>query len=491
MYQDRCLSCLETVARMRTRSRTNMFASRGYYVEDLVWDYTNPIKLDGGIKSISQTNLEYPDEQSVITDDIGFPVEAGRRRPDNIRRARFARSSVDSEGFIKGVTGRSAFGAHDCHHTSTKVKFHKENLTLRHQKYGDYGNPIWEVLYDRTIRFNDGLEFIGYQNGSLLSIMDSHSVDFGVPYLNHDWFALVDQFNESCDQYTRSGFLVGEPMVEHEIFALALKSVLNPSNAIRNFLKATKSIKKYRKMRLGHVAHDLAKKSSNQYLAYTFGIKPAIDDVVDAVKAHSRVSARLRYLRRNAGLFVPIRAKKELLSNCDYEYPKPVAGADDYIKWCTDKHSSIGVVSALGKVRSDLSHASDWAAYLQYFGINKVVGLAWELIPFSFVLDWFTNVQERLNTLTRLHTGGPFVEFRNICHSVKLTHQETLVYVPGRDASFGGTCISPSSATPLATRTVVDYQRSVGLPNTSGVVDFTALGLFHAITGTALILQRT
>jgi hypothetical protein len=475
---------------MRTRSKTSLFASRGYYVEDLVWDYTNPIKLDGGIKSISNTNLVYPDEVSVISDDIGFPSEAGRR-PERIRRGRFMRPPVDSEGYTPGVTGKSVFGAKECHHTSTKVKFHRKDLTLRHQKYGDFGNPIWEVLYDRTIRFNDGLEFIGYQNGTLLSIMDSHSVDFVSPYLNHDWFALVDQFNESCDQYTRSGFLVGEPMIEHEIFTLALKSVINPSSAIKNLLKATRSIKKYRKMSLGRVAHDLAKGSSNKYLTYTFGIKPAIDDIVDTIDAHSKVSARLRYLRRNAGLFVPIRAKKELLSNCDYEYPSPVAGADDYIKWVTDKHSSTGVISALGKVRSDLSHASDWAAYLQYFGINKVVGLAWELIPFSFVVDWFTNAQERLNSLTRLHIGGPFVEFRNICHSVKLTHQETLVYVPGRDASFGGTCISPSSTTPLATRTVVDYQRNVGLPDTSGVIDFTGLGLFHAITGTALIIQQT
>jgi hypothetical protein len=430
-------------------------------------------------------------EVSTIEDDPG-PYKQPTRDPSTGMIKSLGNSSpAIIDGPIEGIPQTAVFGAKNCHHVTTKVKFEK-NLLLSHQRVNSPGNHIYERTDTRTIRFDDGLQLINWYSGGLDVFNDGHSPEFSMDFIGHDWFALADQFNESCDQYTRSGFLIGEDMAENEIFVDAIKLVINPSHAIRIFLKAAKGIKNIRKMSLGRAAHHIAKKSSNAYLAYTFGVKPAINDIKDAIDAHSKVSSRLSYLRRNAGLFVPIRAKKEIPSVLGSEPPEISPGLSDDLKWFTAKHSSTAVISALGRVRSDLTYGSDWLAYLQYFGVNKVIGLAWELIPFSFVVDWFTNAQERLNSLTRLRIGdGPFVEFRNICHSVKLHHSENLYYIPGRDESFGGGPIDPSSAIVVASRDYIDYNRGLGIPDTSGVFDFSTLGLFHAITGASLIVQRT
>jgi len=477
---------------MRTRERSLFVSDPGFYTIENSTNWTNPAFEDSSSKVVANPgSVQVLEEHSVITDDIG-PKIHGVVHPTSHHWSAFQPPPLQQGSDTDGITDSQVFGAKRCHHTVERIKF-ENNLMLVHAAWGDFGNPIYERYIMRTLRFGNGLVLARARSGgNLEGLMASHSSEFSDPYLNHDWFALADSFNEKCDQYLPSSMNVGEPMVEHEIFAAALKTVINPSSAIRNLIRLGKSIKHHRKMKLGRLAHSLAKQSANTYLTTVFGILPAIRDVQDALKAHSTVSSRLRYLRRNAGKFVPIRAKRELsrMSESELTPPDPVPGAWENIMWQTTKHSSTAVISALGRVRADLSHGSDWAAYLQYFGINKVVGLAWELIPFSFVVDWFTNVQERLNSLTRLRTGGPFTEFRNICHSIKLHHQESLFLIPGKDNVYGYSCISPTSPLLIAKRDIVDYNRSLGIPDTSGVVDFSALGLFHAMTGAALIVQR-
>lgn len=477
---------------MRTRNRSVPFICSDHYGVTTEYKYTHtPQWSFNSFEALDTSWLHRYSEISTIEDDPGPYKLPGRDPSTGMIRSMGNSSPKIVDGQIEGIPPSAVFGAKECHHVSVKTKF-ESNLVLMHTRVDSPGNQIYEREVIRTTRFDDGLQLLSWYPGGLDLLDEGHSPEFDMDYIGHDWFALADQFNEMCDQYTRSGFLIGEDMAENEIFVDAIKLVINPTHAIRIFLKAAKGIKNIRKMSLGRAAHHIAKKSSNAYLAYTFGVKPAINDIKDAIDAHQKVSSRLNYLRRNAGLFVPIRAKKEIPSVLGSEPPEITPGLSDDLKWFTAKHSSTAVISALGRVRSDLSHGSDWAAYLQYFGVNKVIGLAWELIPFSFVVDWFTNAQERLNSLTRLHIGdGPFVEFRNICHSVKLHHSENLYWIPGRDESFGGGCISPTSAILVASRDYTDYNRGLGIPDTSGVFDFSTLGLFHAITGASLIVQRT
>lgn len=472
---------------MRIRSRTSHFLPADHYFIGTNSHYTNGSFPDFDQVQTADTSwISYPSEISVIGDVVKSYREGDPRR----------KAPVDGNGktviVTDPITNRThdlLWGAKDCDHDTTKIKFEK-NIDITHARVSSPGNPIYERVDSRTIRFADGLQLVHWFNSDVAAILDGHSANYSSTFINHDWFALMDKFNEMQDQYIPSGLLAGESMVEHEIFVEAFKTLFNPSRAVKFFFSVAKGIKNIRKMNLRTASHHIAKQSSNSYLTYAFGIRPAIHDIIDTLDAHSKVTSRLKYLRDNAGQFVPIRASQKLDSFMTEE-PEITPGASDDLRWYDYKHTSTAVISALGRVRDDISFTNDWVAYLQYFGINKVVGLAWELIPFSFVIDWFTNAQERINSLTRLRTGGPFVEFRNLCHSVKKNHSERLYFLPGRDTSFGGPCTSPDFPVLVATRDVVQYHRHPGIPNTSGVLDFGTLGLFHAITGAALVIQRT
>jgi hypothetical protein len=235
----------------------------------------------------------------------------------------------------------------------------------------------------------------------------------------------------------------------------------------------------------------LLRQSANANLLWQFGIKPAIDDIKKTLSAHESVSLRLQSLRQNAGTYVPVRVQKTLsssISNSPLAQPSLVAAPD--FQWqCLSKESK-AVLGCQGRVREDINLGSEWSAYLQYFGINKVVGLAWELIPGSFILDWFTNAQERINSLTRLRTGGPFTEFRNFSASEKQVMVEGLYLIPGYSSTWGAPMQVPDGPMLVAKRATTTYSRYLKIPDVSGVVDLSTLGLFHLITSSSLILQR-
>jgi len=309
-------------------------------------------------------------------------------------------------------------------------------------------------------------------------------------YRKHDWYSLTSEFNEACDSFIPSSMLLGETMYEHGIFVDALKYVINPSRAIKDFLAGVAALG-LQKRNLGTIAR-IVKGSSNAWLSYNFGVKPAIRDITTALTAHQLVQRRLWYLANNGGSYVPIRVRKASQSsftNTGIPTSYPIAGFTTTRKWYISKES-VACIGAWGKVRDDLNWKDAWSAYLQHFGVNKVVGLAWELIPFSFVLDWVTNAQERINELTRFRIGDPFSEIRNL--SCSLTEETKYGYylIPGFTSSIGAYMVNPTSHVLLAKGSMRTYSRYLTIPETSGVVDFSSLGLFQAIASGALIVQR-
>jgi hypothetical protein len=126
---------------------------------------------------------------------------------------------------------------------------------------------------------------------------------------------------------------------------------------------------------------------------------------------------------------------------------------------------------------------------LQYFGVGKIIGLAWELIPGSFLLDWITDAQEKINDLTRLRSGGPFCGIRNVCASLKQELRENLFLNPGYEPTVGIQISQPSDPVHIASRDTVLYSRYREIPQTSGLVDISNLGLFHYAKLGELVFQ--
>jgi len=391
-----------------------------------------------------------------------------------------------------GRTYKPHYGIKPCHHESTTLSFEK-GTRVKYEHNGSLGFQ-GDFIEVNTHTFHTGGTFLAH-DCSITNVADAFaSAPSGIADVFHepDWFALTDSFLEACDSFVPQSFFLGEDIAESDIFIDALKLVINPSRAIQKLVKAgVKHVKKFRGKTLGHVAKELSRNAANTNLFYQFGVKPAVKDITDALNAHNVVSKRMKYLSSHLGQFVPIRVKTKIPSSVSDHVPGIIDYDVETSFFCNYTRNDLtACITGLGQVRADLTYGETWKAYVEYFGLNKIIGLAWELIPFSFVVDWFTNAQERLNSLTRLRTGGPFVTFKDISYSTKRVSELVLFCKPGyRHNATGDKLVSPGEPFPVATKTTVVYDRFLSPPDTSGVVDVSTLGSFHSMILGCLTIQ--
>lgn len=476
---------------MRVRTRDTFTSWSGLLTRRVSRNYINTCFPNSRSDTLVELTGNYRSKVSTISDEIGSPdvemVYNGRGKWKPRKLPKFPMSRVRGYASLPPWLAEKRFQKpiRKCVHDQTSYSVAKGDMKLFSEVHLDIGNfchERWEsydTLYpNREVFLFDTLGFDPYTA--------FHS---GVPvlytadaYRTHDWFALMDSFQEACESYCSSNFLLGEDLVQNDIFRDALGLIFHPSRSIGKFIKHTiQHVKGYRGKTLGQISSRLSRKGSQSFLSYNFGIKPAVDDILKVLDAHSKVSTRLDYLRQNAGDYVPIRVRKKLSSDVSLSSISAQGSWGRYIS-CNSKDTT-ATMSCYGRVREDLNTESTWSAYLQYFGVNKVVGLVWELIPFSFVLDWVTNAQERINYYTRLRTGGPFVDFKGFCCSEKQQLVETLVGVPPMSLS------DPSDPLDMAYKVTSSYKRLLEIPDTSGVVDLTTLGLFQALATGAMGIQ--
>lgn len=349
------------------------------------------------------------------------------------------------------------------------------------------------------------------------SILDNlpRSHNGSITFASVEWSSLLDQFDESCKALIPSNFFAGEAFAEGGIYLDAIRLVLNPTKAISGFIKNVRERGLHRK-RLGDIdryykrlfsrkawlvsdeasqtARDIGltrfalREGIDRHLTYKFGVVPAIHDVRSAISSHSDVEKRLLYLNSRRGRYVPIRVKKGFPASFT-----PGSESSPYLTFVSVLKDAYTVarIFGQGRIRTDINEASRWRAYAEYFGLNKVVGTAWELIPFSFIGDWFTNSQEAINSLTRIPLGeSPFMNVTSVGHSLKNVALYDYQVIPGYDTVIGYPNMEPSSPFPCFSYAVTDYTRTPGFPDTSWFADPSNFGLFHAITGGELLIQK-
>lgn len=470
---------------MRFRSRYSSFPTISRYSHGVDRAYTNHPENNFSTGSYTDLPISMHSRFDEIIDDVSArPRKAAIPFKERVLLSKSERKAL---GLLRNSSGRFRFDqVHPCTHTKTIIELPPLSVSYSRGSFqGNFNNEYIETTSDHW-------DQCGFWAGSAyppdpLAYLQSISKDYTAdPFITPDWFALLDSFNEACDSFIPSSFMLGEDIAENAIFIDALKCILNPTNAIKVFLKHfLKHKHRLNGKTLGDVAR-LSKDVSNDLLSYQFGVKPAIDDIRAALFAHKKVSGRMRYLNDHAGQYTPVRVRRDFVSPVsNFTSTTP----NTFLLNCTDKRT-INVISCWGRVREDLNFADTWSAYLQYFGLNKIVGLAWELIPFSFVIDWFTNAQERINSLTRLRTGGPFTQFKGLTFSTKQRTLEEYLWVPWNDVGFDFTWISPTEPVILARINTSSYSRFLKVPETSGIFDLSNLGLFHSILGGALLIQK-
>lgn len=475
---------------MRIRTKTFSRPLEGYGIINRT-EYPN-IPSWNSIQKLSfgAPGTVYKTAESSITDVDSLRPQVRIGRDGKWERIRYTRRAPYT---ITANVACNLKPVHPCTHVKKTISWKGEHVTIASQVLGQGGFD--ERTITSTATFPSGASLYSYFTGispdqAFDSALSSLVAD---EFRKPDWFALMSRFDEMCEQFVPSSFLMGEDLLQGSVFVDAIKLVINPTNAIRFLLNWARRLpeKKVREMNLGQFSRIVAKESSNQYLVYQFGIKPAISSVRDALAAHRKVDRRMQYLAQSRGDWIPVRARTEMRSGIVNAPLNQVdLGEPLRFQWQHRNRINTACLGAWGRVREDLNLGEAWKAYLQYFGINKVAGLAWELIPFSFVVDWFTNAQERINMI-RIPVGdGPFTEFARFCASEKHEDIEDLYCIPGFVSALGMPVTTPTDPFVVATKTTTLYSRYPKIPDVSGVVDTSTLGLFHYGTTAALLVQR-
>jgi len=448
----------------------------------------------------STIDTVYPLEycRGTISDTV-FP------RAPRLRRSRLSPTHHGMPRVVKPV-----------HHTYVRVRPARDDITIV-QSNPPSGSPcVDESTLTQTCNpFAFLCSRLGadYVKDNILDILPLSNSDttFAIP----DWISLRDEFDEGLKSLIPANFFSGEAFAEGSIYLDAIRLVLSPKKTITSLIKDVLKRGNHR-LRLGELntyykklfsnktflqsessytlARDLGilkhgvRETASAHLNFKFGVVPAITDLRSTIAAHSKVQSRLDFLNRHRGQYVPIRAKRTLPATfTPSTFTSPFLDFGSVYR----KAYTIATIFGMGRIRSDINEASRWRAYSEYFGLNKVVGTAWELIPFSFVVDWFTNSQERINSLTRIPLGeSPFMNLVSIGSSVKNVGSYDYVCNSGYDLTNGWSQMEPDSQFPCFSYEITDYTRDPFVPDTSGFVDLSSLGLFQAVTGGELLIQK-
>lgn len=130
------------------------------------------------------------------------------------------------------------------------------------------------------------------------------------------------------------------------------------------------------------------------WLWYRYGVMPTLLDVYGAMEALER---------RDNGQYdrYIVTTRKKLRSELKYAEPVQNTYFGRYYTMPVQQSESVHVSYGC-KVRLDAALTQAEYLRLAEAGVTNPLTTAWELIPFSFVVDWFTNAGEFLGNVTAL-----------------------------------------------------------------------------------------
>lgn len=146
----------------------------------------------------------------------------------------------------------------------------------------------------------------------------------------------------------------------------------------------------------------LLKNVADGFLISEFGFKPLIRELEALATRTVSIMKRLEFLRKTQGAVIGAKyARSHTFTKGDVE----LGLADDWgFKAATYHLTGIrGHVkyTCTAKVKNDLVGLDDLCAgirmYLKSLGLGNVATFLWDLVPWSFVVDWFANVSGLLD----------------------------------------------------------------------------------------------
>jgi len=175
-----------------------------------------------------------------------------------------------------------------------------------------------------------------------------------------------------------------------------------------------------------------ANSTASNYIAYEFGVKPMVSDVVSVTRSLQRYDQILAKLERASGdllhrtyTFQDETSTTQLSSGTAVTWPQPA----------TQVSPGSGV-----KTTSLISYKKTWftgafsfyferargavnqlMTFLQQFGVAPSADTFWNLTPYSWLLDWFANFGDVVFNATYLHQNNQVMNYGYLMQTTILT----------------------------------------------------------------------
>jgi len=290
-----------------------------------------------------------------------------------------------------------------------------------------------------------------------------------------DWSSLVNQVGSQLDGRMTTGQNL---FVDLAQLSQTVGMLKNPFN-----------LKKLPKLLRSKPLGELKRIAASGYLEYQFGWKPVWNDVLALRDAFTEVSKHIGYIRETVNKFVSLSARQsQTISNPSVGTFRSV-GSDTSLLMtpvCTAVKRTYCFSLDLRRTEAAL-HWSYLDQMLNRLGARDLASALWDLVPYSFVVDWFTHVGDiwKLQPI-----DWPKFDIRRMGYSTKTEWFVRFDYTSKARSDYDSvyTYANGQTESSLAQRV---YERVAGFPPASATVGlFGNLNKTQIAEGVALIVQR-
>jgi hypothetical protein len=220
----------------------------------------------------------------------------------------------------------------------------------------------------------------------------------------------------------QGGVVIGE---FGKTVAMVLKPARTLQSSILRFAKRTKKLVK----RLGTKRQSAAKIIADHYLEATFGWSPLIADIRDGAKAVARIVTRDALERQQFRCWGNEVLPQSTSHVTGVSYAPLVFGAGTFFDVENSLEEEFEVIF-YGMYASKLRRPDTAYGLCQDiikksgFDLNDIAPQVWELIPWSFFIDYFTNIGDLLEECANIYTDVAWVT-RVTIHTTRHTRRFT------------------------------------------------------------------
>jgi hypothetical protein len=214
------------------------------------------------------------------------------------------------------------------------------------------------------------------------------------------------------------------------------------------------------------------KAASDEFLNYVFGIAPTVGDLAKLVQSMQTATTAIQFLYENSGhsirrnMSFDMASKSEVFTTdqlshqgtIECQSSAPMFGNNGSYYNVGGRVANNALVTTLTlsesrkvrftgaftrfvpiDARLGTSSAKFIAAYDSIIGFKPTFEQVWQLIPYSWLVDWFLDIQSSLTLMSRVRDDSLLINYGYVTGStIRTAICETLIVpTPGRVPSFG------------------------------------------------------